>query len=446
MFRKTGIGLLLATLAMPLWAAPRVALVIGNSDYRGVGDSLKNPVNDAEDMAARLKALGYDTLLVRNAGREAFWQALETFQGKLEPRGTAVIYYAGHGLQVDGRNYLVPVDASMKSRLRVDIESIPVQKVVDLLQESGTSGNLLILDACRNDPFPKEFRAMGQRGLTRMKEDVSSERTMILYSASPGQVAQDGRGRNGVFTGELLKLMDIPGLALPQMYVRLKTAVREASEGRTQQIYQEGDILADFIFQPGSTVTVASTAAPSVNLAPVALSQESDESLLASGQWRDPKTNMIWMRCSLGQVWNGSTCTGYANQYTWEDANRAVVDFNFEGGFEGHRDWQLPHIEDLATLINCSGGYMNTYDIPGKYGGTKTIKEKCKGQNDNFASMDYLIFPNTPIYKYWASTLYDGDNRQSWFVNFGNGFTGNYAKSKTGKDENYHVRMVRAGR
>jgi len=235
-------------LVFPVFADSKVALVIGNSEYNTTGDSLKNPTNDAQDIANKLKTFGYTTFVVKNVTKDTFFNALEKFEKSLQPNGTALFYYAGHGIQVDGRNYLVPVDALLNNRMRVDSEAISVLKVVELMQSSGTVNNLLILDACRNDPFPKEFRSVGQRGLTRMRDDLNTEHTMILYSASPGQVAQDGKGRNGVFTGALLTLMDQPNLALPQLYAQLKQKVKETSVDNSQLIYQEGDILADFVF------------------------------------------------------------------------------------------------------------------------------------------------------------------------------------------------------
>jgi uncharacterized caspase-like protein len=180
-------------------------------------------------------------------------EGLRKLKENMEPGGVAVFYYAGHGMQVDGQNYLIPVDARMDDRDRVDRDGFKISTISRSLLESGTKENLMIIDACRNDPFPKKYRS-GDRGLARVDSSLRSTAggsdLMMLFAASPGTVAMDGNGRNGLFTGEMLKHMDSPNQSMSQLFQQVKKGVLQASSGK-QLIYMEGDPLADFYFKLG---------------------------------------------------------------------------------------------------------------------------------------------------------------------------------------------------
>lgn len=167
----------------------------------------------------------------------------------------------------------------------------------------------------------------------------------------------------------------------------------------------------------------------------------SDTDLMSQGMWHDSKTNMIWMRCSLGQTWNGSTCTGEASKHTWQAAQDAVAAMNRNGGFGGHTDWVVPYMEDLSSIRYCSTGFEKTREIPAKRGGNKVVDRWCKGGGHQRPTIDQAIFPNTPSSSYWsASPDADGDN-YAWEVYFYNGHL-RYGAKVYGL---YAVRAVRAG-
>ncbi|HKO94706.1 MAG TPA: caspase family protein, partial [Polyangiaceae bacterium] len=184
----------------PCWAQsgstaePRVALIIGNADY---DDSpLKNPTNDARLMASTLEGLGFSVLLRLDASQREMKQAIEDFGSRLHRGGTAVFYFAGHGVQSGGRNYMIPVGAKIQGESFVDIESVDVQRVLATMEAANTDVNLVILDACRNNPFQQSTRSQN-RGLAF----ISAPRgTLIAYATAPGSVAVDGTGNHGIYT------------------------------------------------------------------------------------------------------------------------------------------------------------------------------------------------------------------------------------------------------
>ena len=228
-------------LSVPCWAGQRLALVIGNGAYADA--PLKNPVNDAADMAAKLEAKGFGVTTLTNAGQKEIEKAVREFTRQLGQGDVGLFYFAGHGVQVDGENYLAPVDADIQTEEEVRYEAVSLGRVVDGMKRAGNDLNLVVLDACRNNPYSRSFRS-GQRGLARVSPATG---TLILYATEPGQVAVDGEGRNGVFTEKLLASMDSPGLGVEQVFKETARQVHQATGGR-QTPWQEGVILGQFAF------------------------------------------------------------------------------------------------------------------------------------------------------------------------------------------------------
>ena len=198
----------------------KLALVIGNSNYKV--SPLKNPVNDAKDMARVLKRLGFRVIHKSNADQKSMEKAISAFGRILRKRGgVGLFYYAGHGIQVNGRNYLVPVDANIESESDVRYESVDAGRVLGKMDDAGNDINVIILDACRNNPYAKSFRS-ADKGLARMDAPRGS---IVSYSTAPGSVAADGKGRNGIYTKHLIKYMQKPGLTIEQVMKNVRIAV-----------------------------------------------------------------------------------------------------------------------------------------------------------------------------------------------------------------------------
>ncbi|MCB1656694.1 MAG: caspase family protein [Pseudomonadales bacterium] len=254
-FRLTLFSLWLLT--SPTFAAQKVALVIGNSQYQNVQDNLKNPVNDAKAIATRFKELGFDTEMLPNANLDTMLEAINRARSKVDANGTLVFYYAGHGVQLDGKNYLVPVDARMANPDRVQRETIQVKEVIDKFNDSSAAVRVLMLDACRNDPFPKAHRS-GTRGLAR-EELQLNKGMMVLYAASQGEVAEDGAANHGTFTDALLRGLSQPNIKLPELMDDVTTQVQQKTQNK-QNPYYEGTGLSRFVLVPASSG--ANTASP----------------------------------------------------------------------------------------------------------------------------------------------------------------------------------------
>ena len=222
----------------------RLALVIGNGDYAET--PLKNPLNDANDMAETLEDLGFEVILRNNATRREMARAIREFGRKLkEKRGVGLFYYAGHGMQIAESNYLIPIGAPMEAEDEIPFESIDVGSVLAKMESAGNALNLMILDACRNNPFPSQFRSTN-RGLAQVDAPIGS---LVVYSTAPGDVAADGDGRNGVFTGQLLKQLKTKGLSLTETVQRTRAAVVKETNGR-QIPWASSSMLKDYYFSP----------------------------------------------------------------------------------------------------------------------------------------------------------------------------------------------------
>lgn len=229
---------------MPPALAARLALVIGNRDY-SVG-ALKNPINDATSVASNLNSLGFQVTLVRNLKRDEIGRTIDAFSARIRAGDDVVVFYAGHGLQVKGVNYLPAVDASIRSESDVALNSINLNQFLDRLDEAKAGVRLLLIDACRDNPFGRAFRS-ASRGLARIEGAPSG--TLMQFATRPGGLASDGTGANGLYTTHLLKHLRTPGIAVESMLKRVATGVRQESSGE-QQPWVEGALDGEFYFSP----------------------------------------------------------------------------------------------------------------------------------------------------------------------------------------------------
>lgn len=254
LYRLFIIVFVLQTLAVaPAAAAKRVALVIGNGAYVGAS-ALSNPVNDAADMAKALTQSGFDVILGLDLDRRGFDEKLRAFSRALDEADVAVLFYAGHGLQVAGHNYLVPVDASLKGERDLDFETVGLDFVLRQM-EAGRDGktNIVFLDACRDNPLARNLaRSMGTRSASigqGLAEAHTGVGTFIAYSTQPGNVALDGAGRNSPFTAALVARVQEPGRNLNALMIEVRNDVLRTTGGK-QVPWDHSALTADFFFQP----------------------------------------------------------------------------------------------------------------------------------------------------------------------------------------------------
>ena len=227
----------------------RIALVIGNGEYTGNVPPLKNPTNDARLMSQELKSLGFEVIERTNIDRDAMKEAVYQFGDRLrETKGVGLFFYAGHGIQVDGVNYLVPVNASLAKKQDVEDVCFSINKVVGQLVYAQNDLNIIILDACRNDPF-----ATGGGGLAQFD---APKGTLIAYSTAPGKTAADGDGDNGLYTEQLAKAITVPSNKIEEVFKQVRNEVYRISHEEVvnkrmpeEQIpWENSSIFGDFYF------------------------------------------------------------------------------------------------------------------------------------------------------------------------------------------------------
>ena len=227
--------LALVVLVVPavVLADGRVALVVGNSTYAHIG-RLPNPDNDARDMAAALRRLGFEVTTELDADRVELTEALRAFTRRSAGADVSLVFYAGHGIEMDGVNYLVPVDARLERDVDVRFETVTVDDL--LVSTSGASLRLVILDACRNNPLARSmqrtaaFRSVSGGSFADLSEDLLGDETLVAYAAAAGTTAADGRGRNSPYTAALLSHLETP-LEIGLLFRRVRAQVLEATNG-----------------------------------------------------------------------------------------------------------------------------------------------------------------------------------------------------------------------
>ena len=223
-------------------AQDKVALVIGNSDY--LVAPLVNSVNDAQDIKELLDELGFNVIHKRNVRHQEMEQAVITFAEQLKPGTVGLFYYAGHGVQVEGENYLLPVAHGIQAENEVKYKAMNSTQILGAMEQAKNRLNIVIMDACRNNPFQGKFRSVS-KGLARMESPLGS---IIAYATAPGSVAADGAGRNGVYTKHLLSAMRTPGLTIEDVFKQVRNGVMSETAGQ-QVPWEESSLLENFYFQ-----------------------------------------------------------------------------------------------------------------------------------------------------------------------------------------------------
>lgn len=329
----------------------RTALVIGNGAYKS--SPLVNPVNDATDIASALKKLGFSVQLKINANQKSMENAIRSFGKDLRSGGVGLFYFAGHGIQVNGRNYLIPIGADIESEADVKYESVDAGRVLSQMYEAQNGLNIIILDACRDNPFARSFRS-SEKGLAKMDAPTGS---ILAYSTAPGSVAADGTGRNGLYTSMLLKHMKEPNLPIERVFKEVRIEVMNESSGR-QVPWESSSLTGDFYFNTKRGIAVKerptveskkltkktqeySSISPKIT-EPKEI--ESDGRFIAydNETVKDTKTGLIWAAKDNGK------------DISWKEAKRYCE--NYRGG--GYADWRMPTIEELQGLYDKSESYQ----------------------------------------------------------------------------------------
>lgn len=220
----------------------RVALVMGNANYSR--HALKNPINDANDVSEALKASGFEVIDIRDANLQQMRAAVRQFGDRLINNDAGLVYYSGHGVESKGRNYLIAVNADIQREDEIADQGLDANLILEKMATAGRGVNILIVDACRDDPFGRSFRS-SSRGLAVMD---APRGTIIAYSTSPGKVAQDGDGRNSPYTKSLVRAMQKPNLPIEQVFKEVRRAVQVETKNQ-QTPWENTSLSGDFYFR-----------------------------------------------------------------------------------------------------------------------------------------------------------------------------------------------------
>jgi hypothetical protein len=330
-----GISLLVTVTLAALAAAPafaeraRSALVIGNADYR-ISPPLKNAANDAHDMAQALRAANFRVTYLTNVSQRQMETAIRDFGQTLRrAKGDALFYYAGHGIEREGHNFLIPIGADVVDPEDLKYKAVDVNQVLDQMQSARNGVNVVILDACRNNPYPS-FRSLGTRGLAAMTGPTGS---IIAFATAPGGVAEDGRDRNGVFTKHLLSAMQQPGLGVEQVFQEVRRGVAKETGG--QQIpWSNSSVIGQFYFAAPSKQARARQE-PRIPEADPPVGQTSFE-LQSDGVMLDTRTRLLWV------------CPGDERDiHDHKEARKAAKRLRKASG----EDWRLPSEAEYMHLL-----------------------------------------------------------------------------------------------
>ena len=360
----------------------KTALVIGNAAYKS--SYLRNPVNDATDIASVLKKLGFKVILKTNANQRTMKESIRNFGKKLRRGGVGLFYYAGHAVQVRGTNYLIPIGVKIESESDVEYEAIDAGRVLGKMEDAGNGLNIIILDSCRDNPFARSFRT-SEKGLARMDAPTGS---ILAYATAPGSIAADGTCRNGLYTSKLLKHIATPGLEIGRVFRKVRIDVVSSSQ-KKQVPWESSSLIGEFYFNPKRGIAVVkSTKKVDTGLKAEQERLEKERKALArieaeieerkrvevdrkrieakkkkllamsNGSAREIENDGRFIAYDNGTVKDTKTSLMWASKdngegISWKDARRYCE--NYRGG--GYTDWRMPTKEELAGLYDKSESY-----------------------------------------------------------------------------------------
>ena len=232
----------------------KIALCIGNANYPE--KPLKNPCNDANDVAASLKSLGFVVRKLTDASTIEMEDSLRTFSGDLATAHVGLFFFAGHGMQIKGTNFLTAVNSNFKSELDAKHSSLSLDKVLDVFEQGGNATSIVLLDACRDNPYERRWRGTGTHGLASI---YAPRGTIIAYATSPGQIALDGNGQNGAFTAALLQHISTQNVSIEDLFKRVRNTLN-ANTLAKQTSWEHTSLMGDFFFNPISLTGEMNTA------------------------------------------------------------------------------------------------------------------------------------------------------------------------------------------
>ncbi len=350
----------------------RVALVIGNGAYPRA--PLANPVNDAADLSAALRRLGFEVMERRNRNSEELKRDLIEFQDKLGPGAVGLFYFAGHGVQAGrGLNYLLPVGRDYLRERDAEMYGLEAGTVLRRMEESGAALSVVILDACRDSPLPPEARSSGSRGLARMEAPSGS---LIAFATAAGSTADENRGaRNGLYTQYLLRAIEAPGLRLEDVFQQVRRDVERASN-RRQSPEEISKLTRAFFFRPvAQAATQVATAVPDPELEAWELAKRRDNAASYEAYLRGyPQGRYV--------VAARTALEGFGRQAGAQQDTAAPTPQAAVSTCDPSQPWVMEETSDPAVLRQCGTGIHWTRSDNSWSGNWSEATEYCRGYGD----------------------------------------------------------------
>lgn len=395
----------------------KLALVIGNNNYSGQLSKLQNPINDATDVKKALEKTGFEVIFLTDATQAQMDEKLREFSQKLKKSAIGLFYFAGHGLEIENQNYLVPVGADVRDKYKVKYKTVAVDEIVTRMNNSGTRLNMLVLDACRNDPFSR-----GGGGLAPV---VTAKGTLIAYATSPGSVAADNaKERNGLYTKHFLKAIKQKNINQRDFFHNVRVGVYNESGG-LQTPYLNNGTIGDFYFYIEKDDSAKNYKGSSDAKADEVLWREIETSTnyvdfeffidtypkskyvsiakfkiqklnSNSNTLIKPKLKETWKDASTGLIWQVPIET---RKFTHRGANRYCQ--RLELG--GYSDWRVPTMKELQSILT-KNGYKNENSRSGK----------------SYIKRDLLESTTVKYQWFWTNTIYSKNRSKAWHIDFAN--------------------------
>jgi uncharacterized caspase-like protein len=230
--------------------ASRIALVIGNGNYPDAAAPLAQPINDARALTASLRHDGFDVDVVEDASKDDMARAVERLKTKIRPDSVVMLFFGGYGVQVGRESYMIPVDATIWKESDVRRQGVSIESVLDVMKEQGARAKLVVIDASRRNPYERRFRTFSH-GLAPI---AAPDNALILTSATPGKVADDGKGRHSVLMTELLNNLNAQGVGIETVFNKTRVAISRASDGE-QVPSVSSSLLEDVHFSAADSAT-----------------------------------------------------------------------------------------------------------------------------------------------------------------------------------------------
>ncbi|NTV42183.1 MAG: SUMF1/EgtB/PvdO family nonheme iron enzyme [Syntrophobacteraceae bacterium] len=384
----------------------RVALVVGNSTYEAA--PLRNPLNDARSMGRTLGELGFDVVVRENLTQKEMKMEIQAFGQKLQKGGVGLFYFAGHGIQVNGRNFLIPVGAKIEHEKQVEYEGVDAGSVFAEMEFARNRLNIVILDACRDNPFARSFRSTSM-GLASINAPTG---TLIAYATSPGSVANDGPGENGVYTGELIKAMQVEGLRIEDVFKQVRGSVREATQGK-QIPWESSSLEGDFYFKPpvaGRTPPDDPGKLPTAGISQKTRGEGSPRSVKI---WKEPVTGMVFVWVPGGCYLMGSPHDEAGRDVDEGPVHEVCVDGFWMGKTEvtngQFRKFQPSHNSGDFQGFSLNGDSQPAVHV--NWNDAASFSQWLKGQNGGLytfrlpteAEWEYACRAGTEAARYWGS-------------------------------------------